>query len=164
VAGHADLGLAPDAKYFNAGVMLMDLRRWREEEIARRSFEYLAQYGDRVYFWDQEALNAVLTGAWGELDGCWNWHPSLDRLEGATRGEPRIAHFSGNLKPWTYQGPGAYHELYYRELDRTSWAGWRPERHWRGRLAGWYEMSPLRRWVYPLERWAMGISRSLTRR
>ena len=164
VAGHADLGLSPDAKYFNAGVMLIDLQRWRAEEVGRRSLEYLAKYGKRVYFWDQEALNAVLAGVWGELDAGWNWHPSRDRLVGSTPAEPRIVHFSGNLKPWTHLGSGRYHELYYGALDQTAWTGWRPERYWKGRLAGWYETSSLRRVLYPAERWATQIRHSLTQR
>lgn len=168
VAGRVDLALPADAPYFNAGVMAIDLARWRGEEVARRAIEYLKRYRDRVFFWDQEALNAVLAGRWGALDGAWNRSvsPNGRRL---SRREPdpapaRILHFTGNLKPWRYPSASPFHELWFRTLDETVWAGWRPERSWRGALLGRYGSSRARRALYPAERWAMQILRRATRR
>ena len=55
-------------------------------------------------FWDQEGLNAVLSGEWGELDPAWNWSVNVGRVDGdrVTNGAAKIVHFNGNLKPWTY--------------------------------------------------------------
>lgn len=173
VTVHRELGIASDAKYFNAGVMLIDVDRWRKENVGRRSLEYLQKYGEKVYFWDQEALNAVLAGEWEELDLRWNWHPGLDRLllpvparqhseVGQGGLDPWIVHFSGSLKPWMHFGAGPYWHLYQRYLDQTAWSGSRPARHWRSRFMAWYEMSRLRRLLYPAERWGTVIMRDVT--
>ena len=44
VACHQELGINPDAEYFNAGIMLIDVERWRSENIAARALAYLRQY------------------------------------------------------------------------------------------------------------------------
>jgi lipopolysaccharide biosynthesis glycosyltransferase len=175
VAAYRELGLAPEAKYFNAGVLLIDVGRWRRDDVAGRAAHYLKTYRDRVFFWDQEALNAVLAGQWGELDAAWNHHPTIDHLLGREvppkegRGadgishDIRIAHFSGNLKPWNSQGSSPYHTLYFRYLDQTAWTGWRPARTFTGTMLQAYESSRLRRLVYPAEQWATHLMRTLTR-
>jgi lipopolysaccharide biosynthesis glycosyltransferase len=174
VAGFRELGIPPEAKYFNAGVMVINAIRWREEDIAGRAISYLKRYRDRVFFLDQEGLNAVLAGKWCEVNSRWNWNVMIDRIARAKLypggspftdpgpAGPRILHFAGNLKPWKYQG-GLYHTLYFRFLDRTSWAGWRPRETFRGAALARYEASPLRRLLYPAEGWAMQVHRGLTR-
>ena len=166
VAAWRELGIAAEAKYFNAGVMVMDLAGWRAQHVSRRSLEYLREYGDRVYFWDQEALNAVLSGRWGELDRRWNRHPSLEHVPGVHNGtgdKPGVVHFSGHLKPWTLSRQSASHRLYQDYLSRTAWAGWVPADRWRDRLVGWYETSRVRRLLYPVERWVTVAEKYLTR-
>jgi lipopolysaccharide biosynthesis glycosyltransferase len=175
VAAYHDLGLAPESHYFNAGVLLIDLARWRQDGVAADAMDYLNKYRDQVFFWDQEALNAVLARKWGELDSSWNQNPTIGHLVGsqkATEGnraaqrlqhEIRIAHFSGNLKPWNSGGSSPYHDLYFRYLDQTAWSGWRPAKTWKGMALEAYESSRLRRFMYPAEQWATQLVRTLTR-
>lgn len=77
--------------------------------------------------------------------------------------EIRIAHFSGNLKPWNSGGSSLYHNLYFKYLDQTAWSGWRPARTWKGMALEAYESSRLRRFVYPAEQWATQLVRTFTR-
>jgi lipopolysaccharide biosynthesis glycosyltransferase len=173
VASWRELGLPAESKYFNAGVLVIDLERWRAQEIGRRSLDYLAGHRKEIYFWDQEALNAMLSGKWGELDTRWNWHPSLDRLVAPKNRNPAyrsqtsedrwIVHFSGNLKPWSFSGGGPWYALYQRYLDRTVWAGRRPAPRRRDAFLRWYETSSLRRLLYPIESWTTMAVRALTR-
>ncbi|HZR84104.1 MAG TPA: glycosyltransferase family 8 protein [Candidatus Binatia bacterium] len=164
VGAHRDLGLPGDAEYFNAGVLLTDVAAWRRDDVAGRARDYLRRYADRVFFWDQEALNAVLAGHWGALDARWNWHATGDRLARRAAPPPWILHFSGNLKPWSYAGTSPLHALYYRHLDRTAWRGWRPGRSWRGAMLSAYESSRLRRFFYPAEQLGTRLVRALTLR
>ncbi len=132
VARYRDLGLRPDAKYFNAGVMLMNLTQWRQRQVSGRALDYLKKYANDVSFWDQEGLNAVLSGEWGELDPAWNWSVNLRWANGdrVTNGAAKIIHFNGNLKPWTYDRRDAHYRAYYEYVDRTPWPGWRPSTSW----------------------------------
>lgn len=155
VAGWRDLGLPPDAPYFNAGIMLVDVNRWRERDTERRSNDYLRRFGPRVWFWDQESLNAALAGDWGPLDDGWNWPPDrrLPRAPaGRADGFPWIVHFSGNIKPWRIPGRGRFFAEYDRWLARTAWAGTRRAPSMAARLLAAYALSPVRSLFRPLER------------
>ena len=156
-----ELGLPRTAAYFNAGVMLIDVDSWRQDDIGTLAGDYL-RHAPEVMFWDQEGLNAVLPGRWGALDPRWNRMPNADR-RGATRGAhatPWIVHFSGTLKPWLLPEPSSGpRSLFYRHLDQTPWAGWRPRRAPTSIALGWYESSSLRDVLYPAEPWVMLTAR-----
>jgi lipopolysaccharide biosynthesis glycosyltransferase len=125
-----DLGLEPDAKYFNPGVMILDLARWREENITLKVIRYLTSQTEFVRWHDQDALNAVLAGRWRELDRVWNVTPYWDRPEHRLGSNVdilqrvRILHFLSDAKPWL---PGYEHrghlKLFQAYLRRTDWAG-----------------------------------------
>jgi lipopolysaccharide biosynthesis glycosyltransferase len=137
---HRRLGLSGRTKYFNSGVLLMDLDRWRRAGISEKVLDYIERHGEDIRYPDQDGLNAVLAGKWAELDVRWNsalhvfmfrsWRTSpydrktyFDLLS-----RPSILHFTGGPKPWQ---PGCQHPrkfLFFHYLDRTEWAGWRPRR------------------------------------
>jgi lipopolysaccharide biosynthesis glycosyltransferase len=52
--------------------VLVDLEYCTEDQV----IECLAKNREYVQAWDQYALNVVLSGQWGSLDGRWNqgWH------------------------------------------------------------------------------------------
>ena len=168
IACHRELGIDPDTEYFNAGIMLIDVARWRSENIAARALDYLSRYRRRVYFWDQEALNAAFAGKWTRADQRWNWSPRSDHIEGidanfaSAEKSPWIVHFSGNLKPWNFEGKSAPYELYYKYLDATAWAGWRPPRSWKNLALRHYESFRFRNLLAPLEKLAMTAERART--
>lgn len=153
-----ELGLPARAKYFNAGVMVLNLERWRVDGIATRVRAYLGDHHDECMFWDQDGLNAVLCGRWGELDLRWNECSGFTPRERpeARALEPWIVHFTGRLKPWllprTTRGARG---LFYRRLDETPWAGWQPRTTPTARAQGWYEQSRVRDVLYPAEHWCM---------
>jgi lipopolysaccharide biosynthesis glycosyltransferase len=72
VFNYAELGIPPSNRYFQSGVLVINLKRWRERNVSERVFHYLAQHKDRVQFLDQGALNAVLFDDWFRLDQRWN--------------------------------------------------------------------------------------------
>lgn len=171
VGGYDELRMDPDTPYFNAGMMLIDVDAWRTDDISRCALEYLKKYHKRVCFWDQEALNAVLAGKWSPLEPRWNWSANLDRLGGSSANhgdpkpaQPRLVHFSGNIKPWLINDGGSNVAAYFEMLDETAWAGWRPARTMRTRLLGWYGSSRVRRVLYPAEQWGVLLLRRFTER
>lgn len=166
------LGIHADAKYFNAGVLLIDLRRWRANRVFEAAIDYLAANARHLYFWDQEALNAVLAHSWLELDERWNWNPVVGELtrrrprslDNDTPAEPGVLHFSGNIKPWIHRGRGRAYDLYRTHLEQTAWAGTESHTGTLYDLFAAYETSPLRRWIYPTERWSTELVRLATLR
>jgi lipopolysaccharide biosynthesis glycosyltransferase len=107
-----DLGLASQP-YFNAGVMLVDLEKWRRERIRERTLEFLRLNHSSIRWWDQDALNFMIAGDWLELDPRWNRQSAYWWLKGenAITGQdgllnPHIVHFTGKDKPWrNYRHP-----------------------------------------------------------
>lgn len=131
------LKLPANTPYYNTGVMVINLKRWREENIGRKALEYIHKF-QQFQFADQDALNAIIAGAWGPLDPKWNVMLSVitryGRRLGLSRAEmhhaqrnllknPFILHFTGPTKPWhfVYRGPARSRFFYY--LKKSGWFG-----------------------------------------
>lgn len=164
VGGYTEMGIDPRAPYFNAGMMVIDVDAWRRDDVSGGGLEYLRKFGDSVFFWDQEALNATLAGRWSALEPRWNWSATLDRLSIPSdrshkpeSGKARVVHFNGSLKPWLIRDSNGLGASYFEYLDGTAWAGWRPARTIRSSLLGWYGSSRVRRQLYPAEQWGLQL-------
>lgn len=167
VSGYDELGIEAGVPYFNAGMMVIDLAAWRAADISTAALDHLRKLSHRVFFWDQEALNAVLAGRWQQLEPRWNWSANLDRLANGSREKPecaRIVHFNGNIKPWRVNAGGNLDNAYFRVVDQTAWSGWRPGKSPRSSLLAWYGSSRLRKRIYPAEHLAVQLLRRLTQR
>lgn len=55
-----NIGMASDALYIQAGVILLNLRRIRRLELEKAFLAYLEQYGESLAFVDQEIINACV--------------------------------------------------------------------------------------------------------
>lgn len=126
------LGIPPATKYFNGGVMVLNLRRWRERDVSARILRYLSDHADLLRMGDQDGLNAVLFDDWGELDFRWNWQVVPDMGRAVAAGcwgldlfEKTIVHFVTGAKPWVPGSRYAERHLFFRYLDMTAWRGWR---------------------------------------
>jgi lipopolysaccharide biosynthesis glycosyltransferase len=156
------LGLHANTPYFNAAVMLIDLEKFRDDELARKTLEFCSRFGEGILYGEQDSLNAMLSGKWGELDPRWQVHPRLlnrprlapSYLPATTlellRKDPWVYHFGGRLKPWDYRSPSEADRVFYQVLDRTQWRGWRPGLSLRSVFYRIYD-SPLRNWLHPME-------------
>jgi lipopolysaccharide biosynthesis glycosyltransferase len=109
--------------FFNSGVLLVDLDRWREERVGEKVLEYCLE--NNPEFPDQSGLNVVLRDRWRELDGTWNAH-----VWASTSGDyhGKVLHFTSVPKPWDVDYAGRFSSRFYHYLDRTAAAGWRPRR------------------------------------
>ena len=151
LADWKQVGLASDSPYFNAGAMVVDLDQWRRQRITVRVAEFIDRHRDRLNQYDQDGLNAILAGAWTELDPRWQCHPRLEHALGVRlASDPFIVHFSGRLKPWLYNAGHPLDRLYFDVLNRTEWRGVHPARTLSSLAMSLYD-SPLRRVFYPLE-------------
>jgi len=109
--------------YFNSGVLLVDVNRWRDMEAGRRALAFAEKTGDRLILHDQDALNGALHDEWAELPLHWNvWvvHPDLHADARA------LFHFMGAPKPWHADFDRRFGDKFFDYLDRTPYAGRRP--------------------------------------
>lgn len=110
--------------YFNGGVLLIDLHRWRAEQISEKALEYLVQNPGSP-FSDQDALNVACDGRWKKLDPRWNYLAYNEKIDisGLTDEQrPSIAHFTTWKKPWRASVRNANAALYDSFRARTCFA------------------------------------------
>ncbi len=62
--------------YYNSGVMLIDLDRWREEQVTKKALAFCRAHPERLKYWAQCALNYVLAGDVLSLNVIWNFQNS----------------------------------------------------------------------------------------
>lgn len=85
-------------RYFNAGLLVMDLDAWRKNNLADKSIINIKSNPDYEYN-DQDGLNVILDGDCCFLEEKWNAQtPVLSNNERNIR--PKIVHFTGQEKPW----------------------------------------------------------------
>ncbi|HVS85449.1 MAG TPA: glycosyltransferase [Gaiellaceae bacterium] len=117
-------GLPPALAYFNAGVLLIDNLRWREQEVADRALELLRDRPGAFPIVEQGVLNAILAGDWWPLDRRWNHAPApalairvgerlLTRRTMEQFAPPAIVHFVDRFKPWHDDYPSSYFRRAY---------------------------------------------------
>jgi lipopolysaccharide biosynthesis glycosyltransferase len=133
-------GIPGNAPYFNSGVMLMNLPRWRELDLTKRVKDYVVENGPRINEADQGALNALCWNDWDALDQRWNTHSSLsvasNRAEtGLSKAEwtklrlhPYLIHYTADKKPWMKGVVFPRYSYFYRYLDKTPYKDTIPHR------------------------------------
>ncbi|MCS7063960.1 MAG: glycosyltransferase family 8 protein, partial [Methylacidiphilales bacterium] len=137
--------VAEGTKIFNAGVMLINTRKWEQEGICKKAIEVARSFPQRMKWWDQCALNYVIRGKFLNIDLKWNVMPHLyyppncfdviysrDIIEAAIR-DPYIVHFSGNNRPWRGCNRHWRETDFYRYLYRTKYRKRVPFAPWMGR-------------------------------
>jgi lipopolysaccharide biosynthesis glycosyltransferase len=119
------LGLPEGVSYFNSGVMLLNLHFWRENGTAKAAMAFTRDNPEKVQFWDQDALNAVLVKKWVALPPCWNWQYWERPSE--SEPEPVIVHFITSNKPWHWTNAHPFKHEYHQYRLKTPWRRYKPE-------------------------------------
>lgn len=110
------LNIPPSQGYFNAGVLLINLKKWREDHIYDKCIEFLKKNRDNIVNHDQDVLNAVcgsktklLSYKWNTMNPFFMEHSkfSKDRImvnyqkeDKSNITDPTIIHFAFRPKPW----------------------------------------------------------------
>jgi len=119
------------SNYFNAGVLLIDLDRWRKERISERSLEYLTQ-NPTLPFADQDALNVVCDGLWKQVEPRWNFQDHCEKSISDMKQDmrPGIVHFISKFKPWKPSSNSVNASFYDDFRGRTRFARTFGEKFW----------------------------------
>lgn len=99
-------------KYFNAGVLLLNLEKLRKTDLLKDSVSYLGKNRNRIIYQDQDILNGLFNTQYRDLPLKWNVnshmyfrtkkkHTYTDNDAKTVRTNPGIIHFTGGaIKPW----------------------------------------------------------------
>ena len=100
--------------YFNTGVMLLNLDKWRKDGIAETLLSFLEKESARCKSLDQTAMNWLLKDDVAYLPAAWNtlgvYYESGEPKPGP--GEVNL-HFASGLKPWKRRLPSLSHRIWW---------------------------------------------------
>jgi lipopolysaccharide biosynthesis glycosyltransferase len=126
------LGMTEPYRYFNDGVMLIDVARWTAERLGERALDFIERNPALCRLPDEDALNAVLDGRIQDISPVWNFRADMMLSPRAAElVAPVIRHYDGPHKPWKPFGrhrrlfafADAYRR-YRRFVSGTSWQAW----------------------------------------
>jgi lipopolysaccharide biosynthesis glycosyltransferase len=147
----ARYNLPSAGQYFNAGVLLLDVKKLREERTFDHTIDLLAN--NTYDYDDQDALNISFWNRWTKIPPDWNFqrnflYEKFASWTALTRSAPRpkIIHFTDAIKPWRRDEWHPLAWLYLKELRgarlgqtllRSSGIGFKTRLKWRLRWLRW---------------------------
>lgn len=114
IENYKELGLDPEQKYFNSGLQLINVEKWLEQDISRKTLDVINNNKKYAVFSDQYGLNISLIGNWYQIDRLWNCFSI------STDPKPSLIHYFHRkpiYKTYTYN----YKEEFFYYLRQTEW-------------------------------------------
>lgn len=118
-----------DFLYINSGVLLINLQKWREDDIAQKLYD-TAKSKVNHFQHDQEIINIVCHDKCLPLDVSWNVQDSFFRNDAIVKTNdcvkeirkaarhPKIIHYTFKLKPWNnISMPKSFDWWYYNKYS-----------------------------------------------
>ncbi len=156
------IGLKEEEPYFNSGVLLIDMKKWREENAQSQLLNFYQSMGGKLFAGDQDTINGALKGQIRPLSPKYNFftnyryfrYDHLVRLSpvygGISRKSfekakryPTIIHYMGDERPWIAGNLNHYRRAYTMYLAQTPWAGAPKENGRRIYMAAYHVMNYL---------------------
>uniref|UniRef100_UPI0040289AE2 glycosyltransferase family 8 protein n=1 Tax=Candidatus Scatousia sp. TaxID=3085663 RepID=UPI0040289AE2 len=108
--------------YVNAGMLVLDLSKIREENIEEEFLIWTREHFDEITVGDQQIINETLKGRIKLLPSKWNVQSSNFTNRSSYEKRPNVIHYVGGQKPWK-PASWNYFKWFYRQYeDMTPWA------------------------------------------
>ena len=111
------VGMSDYNKYFNAGMLLMNLNELRKFKFQEK-FIYLLETIKFTVAQDQDYLNRICKGRTILLDGSWNTMPGGIVEEGSDK--VNIIHYNLSYKPWHFDNI-MYQDYFWNYAKKTEY-------------------------------------------
>ena len=119
------LGLDTDGCYFNAGVILFNLKKIREDFSADFLFETYEKNEEKIWFSDQDVMNIVFAGKIKRIDDRkYNYivmseqNISLKQYN-KIKNNIAVIHYVRHIKPWQIYFSGKVRYIYLKAMMKT---------------------------------------------
>ena len=109
------LGLDKVTDYFNAGVLIMNLKQMREQGFEEQFVDLLAKY--KFVVQDQDYLNVICKNQVHYINGSWDKMPCDDKTP---LNKLNLIHYNLIWKPWHAEIP--YGDEFWKYVDKTEYA------------------------------------------
>ncbi len=124
IAGVKDINrrmLLKSESYINSGVLLLDLNRWRKNNVEEKLFEFTKANVNNIKKGDQEIINRCMAGDIKVIDDVWNVQSSNFTNRSSYTNKPKVVHFVAQKKPWHWASLSYHRDLYFKYLQLTPW-------------------------------------------
>ena len=137
-----EIGLEEQDPYFNSGVLLIDLERWRADGAEKRLLDFYGSKNGSLFACDQDTINGALKGEILPMTPRYNFFtnyryfsyeelckqgPSYRQVEKRqfylAKKHPVIIHYMGDERPWIAGNLNHYRRAYEKYLAMTPWKG-----------------------------------------
>lgn len=135
--------------YVNAGVLLINLKAWREKKAGEKIIRYYEKHNGMLFANDQDAINGALQGEILFLPPKYNFYniywyypyKFLKKFMGKayyyneavykeSQKNPAIIHYLGEERPWRAGNKHKFKEDYKKYLSKTPWKDEADEGGW----------------------------------
>lgn len=135
IAGVRDINkrmLQQNPSYINAGMVLFDLNKIREENIEQKFYDYTNENFETIKMGDQTIINEVLKGRIKIVEDEWNVQSSNFTNRSSYTKHPYIIHYVAKRKPWHFGSFSVHRQLYFKYLQMTPWKlnGFKEKFYW----------------------------------
>ena len=108
-----------NGKYFNAGVLFINLKEWRDRKIESKFTELM--YSNDFEYHDQDVLNKYYDGNYFEIPDELNYFIKIyeeyqDVVDKYIDNEAIVLHYVGESKPWGIKNFREKNSSYYQEI------------------------------------------------
>lgn len=124
IAGVRDINkrrVRENPSYINAGMVLFDLKKIREQGIEQKFYDYTNENFERITVGDQQIINEVLEGRIKIVDDEWNVQSSNFTNRSSYTKTPKVVHYVAGKKPWHFGSFSFHRGLYFKYLQLTPW-------------------------------------------
>ncbi len=117
------LKIPHDGIYINAGVLLCNLRKIREDNLTDEFFRAQKYLHTFTKYDDQDIINIVAKGKIKQVDCKYNFTPAHLYELPYQKYQAVIIHYTGKYKPWTLgECPNELRFLYFKYLKKSPYA------------------------------------------
>lgn len=103
-------------RYFNSGVLLLNLEKMRQDNFSSKSIEFTERHSSELLYADQDTLNFLCIDKWLPIDKKYNFQ--VDRSQEKVNEEIIILHYTTGYKPWHFLYHNYYQKFYRRYLKK----------------------------------------------
>lgn len=148
--------VGPNCLYYNSGVLLIDMKKWRKEKTGEKLVDYYRAHDGRLFAPDQDAINGALKGEIYALEPKYNFfniytqYPyrylrklvapaeyfSPTEFEDSVK-NPVIIHYLGEERPWRAGNTHKYRNDYKKYLAMTPWKDTPDDTGWNAYFLCW---------------------------
>lgn len=108
-------------KYFNSGIMIIDIKKWNEQEVSEQTCAMLCNSSIKFSFFDQDVLNLILENKVKYIEKNWNLllTPENDNIPPNVN----LLHCTAGPKPWKIFCYSNSQPLFLHYQDISPWRG-----------------------------------------